>query len=137
MSVRAEKVGSVIKRSLSTHISRLASENSFGLASISMVKLSKDLSVASVYINLWGNKKTPNDFLALINKKTGYLRAVVAKEVRMRFTPELRFFYDDTLDQIQQIQGLIDKVNAESPCKEEYGDTLVYDEKLLIKLEGK
>jgi ribosome-binding factor A len=52
MSVRNEKIASVIKKALSGIISKLAMEKNFGLASIASVQLSKDLSIAKIYINL-------------------------------------------------------------------------------------
>ncbi len=38
----------------------------------------------------------------------------MAKEVRLRFTPDLKFFLDDTLDQIEHIQRLLDSVKDDS-----------------------
>lgn len=136
MSIRSEKIGSVIKRSLAAEISKIAAENAFGFASISAVRLSKDLSVAKIYFNLLGTKKTPDDFLLLLNSNKGRLRAIVASGTRMRFTPELRFFYDDTLEQIDQIQTLVDKIKVEAPYREHYGDISEYDEKSLEKSDA-
>lgn len=136
MSIRAEKIGSVIKRSLAVEVLNIASENSFGFASISAVRVSKDLSIAKIYFSLLGTKKTPEEFLKILNKNKGRLRSLVASEVRMRFVPELRFFYDDTLEQIEQINSLVEKVKTEAPYKENYGDTSVYDEKILEQIDS-
>jgi len=134
MSLRSEKVASVIKKIISLAVSKLANENNFGLASVSMVKLSKDLRVASIYINLLcfeqaNNETKSKQFMELLKTKNGMLRSIVAKEVRMRSTPELRFFYDDTLEQIEHIENLLNKVKTEAPYKEDYGDESVYNEK--------
>ena len=132
MSIRLEKVASVIKRAIASSISNLASENKFGLASVSTVKLSKDLRVASVYINLLTvnlQNKTEQiqGFLRILNSNNGAIRSIVAQETRMRFTPELRFFYDDTQEQIEHIENLLNKVKTEAPYKEDYGDETVYN----------
>ena len=136
MSLRSEKIASVVKKILSLTISKLANENSLGLASVSMVKLSKDLRIASIYINLLPTEQTNNEtnaeqFIELLKTKNGMLRSIVAKEIRMRFIPELRFFYDDTFEQIEHIENLLNKVKTEAPYKENYGDESVYDEKKL------
>ncbi|MPN44339.1 Ribosome-binding factor A [bioreactor metagenome] len=72
--------------------------------------------------------------LNILQANNGILRSVVAKEVRMRFVPELRFFYDDTLEQIENIENMINKVRTEAPYKEHYGDESVYDTTKNIKL---
>lgn len=131
MSIRTERVSSAIKRTLSASISNLATENGFGLASVSIVKLSKDLSVASVFINFLASQQNilVEQFLELLHKKKGNLRSLVAKEVRLRFTPELRFFYDDTLEQMEHIDNLLNEVKKKYPYKEDYGDENVYKSK--------
>jgi len=134
MSLRSEKVASVIKKIISLAVSKLANENNFGLASVSMVKLSKDLRVANIYVNLLcfeqaNNETKSKQFMELLKTKNGMLRSIVAKEIRMRSTPELRFFYDDTLEQLEQIENLLNKVKKEAPYKEDYGDESVYNEK--------
>jgi ribosome-binding factor A len=131
MSIRLEKIASVIKRTVAPAISNLANENKFGLASITQVKLSKDLRVASIYINLLVvNSKNKEEqtqaFLNLLGANNGMIRSIVAKETRMRFTPELRFFYDDTFEQMEHIENLLNKVKAEAPYKDDYGDESVY-----------
>ena len=132
MSIRLEKIASVIKRAIALTISNLASENKFGLASITAVKLSKDLKIANIYIDLLAlNSQNKTEqiqaFLSVLNSKNGMIRSVVAKETRMRFTPELRFFYDDTFEQIEHIENLLNKVKTEAPYKENYGDESVYN----------
>ncbi len=137
MSLRGEKVGSAIKRILSVEISRLAKEHSAGFASISMVKMSKDLSIANVYFNLLNSKLSLEQFFEVLHQNNGKLRSTVASQVRMRAVPALRFFYDDTLDQMEATENLIKKVKTDSPYSSDYGDTSVYDEKALQSFEDK
>jgi len=131
MSIRSEKVASVIKRSLTMAVSTLAAEKGFGFASISTIQLSKDLSVASIFVNLFTNKNNKKEetiykFLNILNDNKGRLRSIVAREVQMRSTPDLRFYYDDTLDQMQQVDNLLNKIKTNFPYKENYGDEDVY-----------
>ena len=134
MSIRTEKVESVIKRALSSHISQIAFENKLGLVSISNLKISKDLSVANVFLNVYILNKSDNinstekilTAVDVINQHKGMLRTHIAKEVKLKSVPELRFFYDDMLDQMQNIENLIDKVKRNAPYKDFYGDENEY-----------
>jgi ribosome-binding factor A len=133
MSIRTEKVGSEIKKILSSHISQIALSNKLGFVSVSNVIISKDLGLAKVFLNyLIPNKQTtPEDIsklLSIINDNKWSLRSSVARDLRLRQTPELRFFYDDTLEQMESIDNLLDKVKKESPYQNDYGDLSVYDE---------
>jgi ribosome-binding factor A len=107
MSIRAEKVSSVIKRALAEPISRIVSENSAGLVTITSVRMSNDLQVAKVFLSIYGGKVSPGKFLPLVEEKAGMLRSHIGKAIKLRFTPELRFFLDDTLEQMERIQNLI------------------------------
>lgn len=110
MSIRAEKVASVIKRTLATHLQPYATEAQAGLVTVTSVKLSPDLQIAKVYLSVYGGKINSSQFVDIIENKKGQLRSLVGSSVKLRFTPELKFFVDDTLDEMERIQKLIDSV---------------------------
>ena len=111
MSIRTDKVASVIKKALAREISGIANGNSAGLVTITSVRMSKDLQIANVYLSVYGGKITPGRFIDIIeNDYKGKLRTHVGSQVQLRHTPELRFFIDDTLDQMDRIQNLLDSV---------------------------
>ncbi len=111
MSIRTEKVASVIKKALAKPLTDLAYEANAGLATLTSVKVTNDLQIAKLYISVYGGKITPLEFLAFVEKRKGELRSHVASNVRLRFVPELRFYLDDTLDQIDRIQDLLDSID--------------------------
>lgn len=113
MSLRTEKVASVIKRALSMPVSELARQNLAGIATVTTVRMSPDLTLARIYVSVYGGKISAPKFIALLEDSKFELRKIVGQSVRLRFTPDLRFFIDDTLDQIDHIQQLIDKAKAE------------------------
>lgn len=113
MSLRAEKVASVIKRVLSMPVSTFARENAAGIATVTAVRLSPDLTLAKVYISVYGNNYPPARFIAKLDEAKHEFRRLVGKEVRLRQTPDLRFYLDDTLDQIDHIQKILDKAKEE------------------------
>lgn len=119
MSIRTEKVGSVILRALVRPVQNLAKEFEAGLASVTNVQLTKDLSIAKVYVSVYGGKTNPMEFIQILDKKKGELRYNLASEIKLRFVPELRFYIDDTLDQMEHIQKLIDKAKEAYPYKGE------------------
>lgn len=113
MSVRAEKVASLIKRVLTTPINDLAQEYSAGLVTVTSVKMSKDLQIARVYISCYNGKISPQQFINIIEENISTIRQYVGANVRLRHTPELKFFIDDTLDQMEHIQNLLKSLKDE------------------------
>ena len=118
MSVRAEKVASVIKRALTSPISELAHEYSAGLVTITSVRLSNDLQIAKVYLSLYNSKISQAKFISLLEDKNRYLRSVIGSSIRLRQTPELRFYIDDTLNEMEHIQKLLDSVKSKTETNE-------------------
>ncbi len=112
MSVRSEKVASVIKRALVNDVNNLANEHSAGLATITSVKLTNDLHIAKVYISIYGGNAGPGEFLDVLESRSKMLRAELGHKIRLRYTPELRFYHDDTLEQMEHIQELIESVKS-------------------------
>lgn len=101
-------MASVIKRALSTPVSDIARENSAGIATVTAVRVSPDLTIAKIYISVFGNNFPPARFIAKLEDKKYELRRLVGKAVRLRSTPDIKFYLDDTLDQIEHIQKIID-----------------------------
>ncbi len=111
MSIRTEKAASTIKRIMAKPIGDLAGEYYPGsLVTITSIRLSPDMRLAKVYLSFYGKSISPGAFIDILTEKKGYIRSVIGAGIRLRFTPDLKFFIDDTLDQIEHIQSLLDSV---------------------------
>ncbi|MGE5481187.1 MAG: 30S ribosome-binding factor RbfA [Chloroflexota bacterium] len=113
MSIRAEKIASVIKRALSAPISDIAREHISGLVTVTSVRMSNDLQHAKVYVSLYGKSVSPGRLLQLLDNNKHEFKQIISRELRLRFTPDLKFFLDDALDQMEHIQKLLDSVRRE------------------------
>lgn len=114
MSIRAEKVASTLKRYIAQPINEIAREQNAGLVTVTRVRMTPDLLLARVYISILGNKTSPGEFITLLEDRKGELRKIVGSNMRLRNTPDLQFFYDDTLDQIEHIQQLLDSAKTQN-----------------------
>lgn len=104
-SNRQKKVGTVFQEELSEIFRKEAKELYPGtLISISEVKVSPDLSIAKVYVSIF--PATNKDLIIkAIKLKAPTYRSQLAKTAAktMRITPELLFYIDNTLDQMDKI----------------------------------
>ncbi len=80
------------------------------LVSVSIVRVSPDLSVAKVYLSIFPSNQAEG-ILKAVRESSKSIRHELATRVRfqLRKVPELTFFIDDSLDYIDNIDTLLNK----------------------------
>ena len=80
------------------------------IISVSIVRVSPDLSVAKVYLSIFPSEKG-KELLEYIRENAKSVRYELASRVRfqLRKTPELISYLDDSLDYIENIDSLLKK----------------------------
>ena len=80
------------------------------MVTVTKVQVTKDLGVAKVYLSLF-TSEDKSKLLELVIKHTGELRYKLGKRIgkQVRAIPELRFYLDDSLDYIDNIEKLLDE----------------------------
>ena len=114
VSKRVDKVADLLKKEIALLIQNEVRDPRVGMASVTGVRVSKDLSYASVYITFLGKSEAAEteEGIDALNRAAGFLRTLLAKTVSLRTTPRLKFIYDDTLVRGQQLTSLIDEALA-------------------------
>jgi ribosome-binding factor A len=124
VSTRVDKVADLLKKEVALLIQSEVRDPRVGMASVTGVKVSKDLAHASVYVTLLGksNAEEAQEGIEALNKASGFLRSMLAKEVSMRIMPKLKFIYDDTLAKGQHMTSLIDEALARDERDHQHDD---------------
>ena len=78
------------------------------MATISGVKMSPDLSLAYVYVTVFGDKKRIREALEGFRKSKGFIKKRIAPKLGLRLMPDLRFIHDDSFDNAARLDALID-----------------------------
>ena len=76
------------------------------MVTVTAVEVSKDRSVADVYVS--ADKDRYDEVEAGLKSAKGRIRALVGKELGWRVTPELRFKIDTTVDTAEHIATVLD-----------------------------
>lgn len=107
---RTDRVADALQRELAQLIRDEMSDPRLGIVNITMVEVSRDLSQGKVYVNFVVPKEEADAAAAIevLNNSAGFLRAQVAKSIRMRSIPKLRFYYDGSGERGQKLSALID-----------------------------
>ena len=112
---RANRVADQIQRELALVFQREMKDPRLGLATISAVEVSSDLQNAKVFVTFLGKdeKEEVEEALEVVRGAAGFLRSQLAKEMRMRSVPALRFFFDKSIQEGQRMTSLIEKARSE------------------------
>ncbi len=123
MSIRTERVAGEIMKALASPLRTISEEIGAGFITVTEVRLSPDLQTARIYVSVFGGKRTPAEVVDHIDQhEAGRLRHHIAKEVRLRYAPALRFYIDDSLDRAQRIEAILDSVKPREEAPEDGGD---------------
>lgn len=107
---RSRRVEEQILRILSDILRAEARDPSLHHSVITEVRVTRDLSVAWVYVTSLDPEADRAELLSACQRAAGFLRSAVAREMSVRQTPELRFRIDDTADKAARMDALIDSV---------------------------
>lgn len=118
---RSERVAELLRRDLAQLIREKVKDPRVGMVTILDVSVSKDLSFAKVWFDVLEAEKGAIAAETL-NRASGFLRRELGRELKLRITPGLKFFYDDTQLRGNTLSALIDKVVAEDQAAHEHDD---------------
>ena len=107
-TTRQNKVARLIQKDLSTIFQEETRKTRGVLVSVSAVRVSPDLSVAKAYLSIFPSERA-EELLKNINDQASQIRFKLGTLERhqLRIVPELRFFIDDSLDYIDNIDRLL------------------------------
>ena len=109
-STRVSKIERLLQKELGDIFQRQAQGMPGVLISVSVVRVSPDLSVARAYLSIFPSEKG-KDLIENIRANTKAIRFDLGQRIRLqvRKIPELSFFIDDSLDYIENINNLLKK----------------------------
>lgn len=108
-SKKQEKINKLLWKELSEIFQRdLRPSVSNLMITVTTVNVTSDLSYAKVYLSIFG-VQDKDKVVQEVNTKTRAIRGLLGNRIRhqMRVIPELRFYLDDSLDYIENIDNLL------------------------------
>lgn len=110
-SIRQEKIAELIQQELSIIFQKEARNYCLGaMVSVTIVRVAPDLSIAKVYLSVFGAKDKQAVLESVKDNKSKIKHAlsqVIKKQLRK--TPDLNFYIDDSLDYAMEIEQLLKK----------------------------
>lgn len=114
---RIERLQEQIKKEVSAII-RTLKDPGVGFVSVTGVELTGDMRHAKVFVSVFGDAAEKEATLAALVRARGYVRSEVGQRVRMRFTPEIHFVLDGSIERGARIDQLLKQATPERPANE-------------------
>ena len=116
---RIGRISEEIMRELSTSIRSLKDPRVQGMISITGVETAPDLRTAKVYVSVFDKEKS-KDVLKGLKSAGGYLRRQLGASLQLRYTPELTFLEDHSIEHGAHIFDILSKLDI--PEEEPHDD---------------
>lgn len=82
------------------------------MTSVMDVEVAPDLKTCKVWVTVMGDDEDRARTAEGLKSAAGYVRSTLAKELNMRYTPEIRFIMDDSIEYAINMSKKIDEVTA-------------------------
>lgn len=115
---RSRRVEEAIQRALSEALSGKVRDPRLAGVIITTVRVSRDISVAKVYYAMLAGGPVGPDVKQGLRAATGFLRTMLAGELRVRHVPELRFLEDEAFAKGRALEELIARARSGNPAPE-------------------
>ena len=107
------RVNEAVRETLAEAMAELKDPR-IGFVTVTGVETSPDLRHAIVFVSVLGSEKRRATSLAGLEAAHGVLQAKIARELRMKRTPQLTFQYDPSVEQGVRMSKLIDELVTDS-----------------------
>ncbi len=112
MNERMRRVNEAVREVVSQGVGELKDPR-IGFVTVTGVETSPDLRHARVFVSVLGSESKREKTLAGLAAAHGLLQARLARELRMKRTPQLAFEYDPTVERGVRMTQLIDELAPE------------------------
>lgn len=112
-SIKNNRVNDAVLREVSEMIrSEIKDPRIAPMTTVTSVVVAPDLKTCKVYVSVLGNDEVKAETLAGLAHSKGYMRRLLAQNLNLRSTPELRFYLDESVEYGVKMSKRIDEVIA-------------------------
>ncbi|MCD6185951.1 MAG: 30S ribosome-binding factor RbfA [Deltaproteobacteria bacterium] len=111
---RSDRVSGHIQKILSDILQKDTNDPRLKMATITGVKVARDLKTARIYFSISGGKQNIKNAVNGFESAKGYLKRTLAEKLGLRYMPDIKFFYDETFDYGSHIDKLLKQINTEN-----------------------
>jgi len=116
---RADRVSEAIKREVSLMLTQEVKDPGIHFVTVTAVETTDDLRYVKIFVSVMGDEKTRQESMEGLERAKGFLRGEIGHRLQLRYTPEIQFRLDKSLDHAMRIKGLLNELKSQ---QEKNGD---------------
>jgi ribosome-binding factor A len=113
MSIRSERVASLIKEEIGALLVRDYNNPAYGFITVTDVTMTPDLRVAKVYFSVFAKPEIQKTTMEMLEDEKGRIRGIVGSRMKIRFIPELQFHLDGTQDRVERLNNIFKQIHRD------------------------
>ena len=113
---RTARVRELLKHEIAECLRQELSIEEVGLLTVNDVGIASDLRSATVFVGFVGTAAQKKKAPSVLASVAGRIQSMVGGAVRLKFTPELRFQLDDSIEQGSRVVALLDALELQNPA---------------------
>ena len=110
--LRVEKLQELIKQEVGKMLLTDIKDPRIGFVTVTDVEMTGDLREAKIFVSIMGDEEQIKSSWEGLNSALGFVRREIGKRIKIRFTPEISFALDKSLDYGEHIQKLLNELKA-------------------------
>jgi ribosome-binding factor A len=116
---RSEKVADLIQKEISQMLVKSIKDPRIGFVTITKVMVSEDCRFAKIYFSVAGTEAERENSMRGLDSAKGYVRKELGRRIRLRYTPEIMFQFDPSIEYAIHMGELIQSLHQEKESKED------------------
>lgn len=110
---RADRLAERIREDVATFLADGAKDPRLqGLVTVTAVDVTPDLRRARIFVSVLGSDEERAASFSALESMTGHLRSRLARTLHLRFTPELEFAHDESVERAARIETLLERLKT-------------------------
>lgn len=110
---RSHRVGDQIQKEISALLVKGLKDPRIGFVTITAVEVTPDLHLARVFFTVMGDERARRESTSGLKSSVPFIRRELGKRLRMRYTPDLLFQYDTSVDYGTRIDNLLQEIQTD------------------------
>ena len=124
---RSERMAEQLRRELADIVRDEIKDPRLGFVSFTEVRMSRDLSHAVIYCSVL-NSEDQAEAIEILNRAVGFIRKEIARRIRARIVPTLKFAIDDSVMRGAAMDSLISKAIEKDNRRDDMDDDNANDD---------
>jgi ribosome-binding factor A len=116
---RSDRIAESIREMISSILFQEINDPRIQFVSVMRVEVSADLQHAKIFVSIIGSDEKKQEAFEGLKSARGFIQRKLGKRIRLRYTPEISFKMDTSVDEGMHIYKLLQEIKNEGGLKDD------------------